>query len=174
MQTLTFTLKYPRPRSDLCKTKRWSMLKKRDCQVKKLLQLEPVKKGCNFHQPNQMGIFFFSSSFRACSGWSWSRSWKLQLQVQRVGDRLVKVWTRTWTYRLVAFPFFSLSLSFLHQSLSFWFHLALPLKGTLRQLATPLGNVRELSHSISVQCFIVTSSLFSLFSFIFCFIHICK
>jgi len=39
--------------------------------------------------------------------------------------------------------------------------------------STPLGTVRELSHSISVQCFIMTSYLFSLFSFILCFGHIC-
>ena len=29
---------------------------------------------------------------------------------------------------------------------------ALPSKGKLRQLATPLGTIRELGHSISVQC----------------------
>jgi len=54
---------------------------------------------------------------------------------------------------------------------SFGFSPSLSLKGRLRQVATLLGTVRELSHSISVQCFIVISFLFMLpflFSLLFC------
>ena len=64
--------------------------------------------------------------------------------------------------------------SFLEDAL-FSFRLALLSKGRLRQMTTPLGIfVRELGHSISVQFyrdfFFVLGSLFS---FIYCFVHIC-
>ena len=60
---------------------------------------------------------------------------------------------------------------FLFGKRSFGFSPALPSYGRLQQMETPLGTIRDLSHSISVQCFIVTSSLFMLpllFYLLFC------
>ena len=78
--------------------------------------------------------------------------------------------SRTLTFKIPRPSLVATPRVFFMKRCTFVFRLALPPKGRLRQLTTPLRTIKELGHSLSMQCFYHDFSfiydLFPLLSFV--------